>query len=209
MTPGVHGIRGQRYGEVLLVYPGSDTVTADVYNSFGLNDCPQELWSKLDATQLAKDNAAAMAILNGPRYWLMDSITKYATDTRAQETKDFGGIAMFKAATVNVGDLGSQGPYTAHAVDRRTVFTYDAGSEVYELVDPAGTHWIMQTWSQVVDPTLAQSDLAALSSRLSLPAGWTYTVRTMSAPLAVDTTTTDAQVLQDSLNNSYSRRTSA
>jgi hypothetical protein len=116
---------------------------------------------------------------------------------------------MFKAATVNVGDLGSQGPYTPHAVDRRTVFTYDAGSEVYELVDPAGTHWIMQTWSQVVDPTLAQSDLAALSSRLSLRAGWTYTIRTLSAPLAVDTTTTDAQVLQDSLNNSYSRRTSA
>ena len=62
----------------------------------------------------------------------------------------------------------------------------------------------MQTWSQTVDRALALADLAALASRLSLPAGWRYESRTPSTPLRVDTTNTAACVTQDDLANSYS-----
>ena len=65
----------------------------------------------------------------------------------------------------------------------------------------------MQSWSQQIAPTLAEADLANLGARLHLPAGWTYRTRVPTAPLRVVTKTTDAQVLQDDLGNSYSLET--
>jgi len=88
------------------------------------------------------------------------------------------------------------------------VFTFDAGREIYELVDPDGRRWVMQTWSQTVDPALSLSDLPGLASRLSLPDDWTYRPRTPTSSLRVDTTSQDACVRQDDLANSYSLQTS-
>ena len=76
-------------------------------------------------------------------------------------------------------------PFTVHAVSRQAAFTFHAGRQVYELVDPSGTVWVMQTWSQIKDPTLSEADLPGLASKLTLPAGWTYRVRTLNAPLVV------------------------
>jgi len=33
-------------------------------------------------------------------------------------------------------------------VSRNTVFVFDAGRPVFELTDPEGRHWVMQTWSE-------------------------------------------------------------
>ncbi len=201
-----NGLRGKRYCEVLLVHASLSGLSADVYNSYGLNDCPQSAWAKLDADQIAGDNGVPKAVLNGPRYWLMDSIAK---DELPRQTKTFGDIAMHKEATVQIGDpVTAARPYIPHAVDRQTTFTFDAGRQIYELVEPGATRWVMQTWSQQKDPALSEADLAGLASRLSLPAGWKYEVRTLSAPLRVVTTSTSAQVLQDNLSNSYSQQTS-
>ncbi len=200
-----NGLRGKRYCEILLVHPGKRGLAADVYNSYGLNDCPQSDWAKLDADQIANDNGVLTAVLNGPRYWLMDSIAK---DDSPRQTKMFGGIAMREEATVEIGDpIKAARPYTPHAVDRQTVFTFDVGRQIYELVEPGGTRWVMQTWSQQKDPELSENDLPGLASRLAPPDGWKFDVRTLSAPLDIVTTSTSAQVLQDTLNNSYSQQT--
>jgi hypothetical protein len=84
------------------------------------------------------------------------------------------------------------------------VFVFDAGQEIYELQDPHGRQWVMQTWSQVVDPDLSRADLSKLGDRLKLPTGWTYHSRVLTETLRVNTTTQAAQVLQDDLTNSYS-----
>ncbi len=194
-----------RYCEVILVRKSSSGLVGTVYNSYPLNSCPQSKWAQLDAKSLASANAAVAAGLNGPRYWLMDHISKQRSGAEVIAT--FGGISMIEEATVALGSLSSQA-YTPHAVDRNTVFTFDAGRTVYELVDPSGRRWVMQTWSQIVDPTLGLSDLAGIGSRLHLPAGWKYQVRRLDAPLQVVTTTTNAQVLQDDLQDSYSLETS-
>ena len=153
-------VRGGRYGEVFLLDTSSPTVTADVYNSYGLNDCPQDLWSALDPKQLAVDNGVGLVMLNGPRCWLMDNITKVQDLAQPREIRNFGGIDMFKAATLMIGDITAPpGPYSPRAVDRRTVFSFDHGSQIYELVDPAGTRWVMQSWSQQADPRLSVNDL--------------------------------------------------
>ena len=120
-----------------------------------------------------------------------------------QETKTFGGIEMIKQATVALTSM-NPAPYLANEVTRNTVFVFNAGQEIYELVDPDGQRWVMQTWSQVADPNLTRADLPGLAGRLSLPDGWTYRPRVLTETLRVDTTTRPAQVLQDSLTNSYS-----
>jgi hypothetical protein len=196
---------GKRYGEVLLVRLGDTGPAATVYNTFPLNDCPAALWDALDADAIAKENGAVAALLNGPRYWLMSRIAKRAGEP--QPTRNFGGIEMIEQATVQLAQTGSgnnPAPYSVNTVDRRAMFTFDAGRPVFELVDAQEQRWVMQTYSQIVEKNLTLEDLAGLSSRLTLPEGWRYETRTLATPLAVDTTERPAQVLQDELTNSYS-----
>ncbi len=192
---------GKRYGEVLLVNSTESGPEATVYNTFPVNDCPAELWDKLDATTIAVENDAVAALLNGPRYWLMSGIGK--RDRENLEHKTFGGLEMIRQATVKLASM-NPAPYQLNRVNRKALFTFDAGRELYELIDPDGRRWVMQTWSQTIDPALSLADLPGLASRLSLPAGWRYEARTPTSALRVDTTDQDATVTQDDLANSYS-----
>jgi hypothetical protein len=62
----------------------------------------------------------------------------------------------------------------------------------------------MQSYAQIVDPSLSEGDLSGLGARLTLPADWQYRARTLDAPLVVDTPG-EATVVQDELQNTYSR----
>lgn len=196
-------VHAQRYCEVLLVSSNDGQLTAEVYNSWPLNDCPDAAWTKLDAQSIAAARGVPIAILNGPRYWLMDSMEK--SDRSAMTETDFGGIAMYRQANVVIGTIAdASAPYRAHAVDRSAVFTFDAGTTVYELHAPDGRTFVMQTWSQIVDPKLSEADLSGLGARLHLPDGWNYGSRKLDSALRIDTTGSVAQVLQDDFKNSYS-----
>jgi hypothetical protein len=201
----VDDVFGKRYGEVLLVRVTDTGPEATVYNTFPLNDCPADLWDRLDAQAIAAEHVAAAALLNGPRYWLMSGIGKQG-DREAQERKTFGGIEMIRQATVKLASM-NPAPYHLNRVDRKAIFDFDAGREIYELIDPDGRRWVMQTYSQTVDRALTLTALPNLASRLSLPAGWRYEARTPSTLLRVDTTNTDASVTQDDFANSYSLQT--
>jgi hypothetical protein len=131
----------------------------------------------------------------------MNAIEKEARGPRI--TKSFGGIEMIQQATVLLSSM-NPAPYVPNTVSRHTIFVFNAGQEVYELIDPHNQHWVMQTWSQVADATLSRTDLPGLGARLDLPAGWAYQPRVLTSELRVDTTTGPAQVLQDNLTNSYS-----
>ena len=53
-------LRGKRYGEVMLGKGGLIAPSEfDVYNTIGLNDCPEELWSKLDSDKIKAETGAA------------------------------------------------------------------------------------------------------------------------------------------------------
>ncbi|MFY2860615.1 hypothetical protein ACOJVU_12730 [Mycobacterium sp. THU-M104] len=194
-------LAGKRYGEVLLVQVDESGPQATVYNSFPLNDCPAELWLTLDPRAIATEHGAAAALLNGPRYWLMNAIEKKPQGP--QETKTFGGIEMIRRATVAMSSM-NPAPYSVNEVDRNTVFVFNAGEEIYELLDPDGRCWVMQTYSQVADPGLSRTDLPGLADRLKLPEGWSYQPRVLTETLRIDTTSKPAKVTQDDLTNSYS-----
>jgi haloalkane dehalogenase len=199
-------VLGARYGEVLLVTGRLNHIEASVYNTLGLNDCPDDLWQALDAEAIKKEYQARAVILNGPRYFLMDTI---AIADPGTDIFDFGGLQMRRLATVPLrlktvlGGLHRQ-PYTEQAVRRTTVYVYDRGREVYELVAPDGTAYVMQSYSLAVDPALTEAQLPTLGARLQLPEGWHYRVRRLEEEwsLRVDG---EAILVQDELENSYQR----
>ena len=197
-------MRGDRYCEVLLITMNAGLATGEVWNTYPLNDCPQATWDTLDAKALATENNVPIAKLNGPRYWLMSSVEKVGGVTDLPK-KDFGGLEMYRQATVEIGSLiEAAKPYFPHSVNRTAVFTYDAGARVYELHTPEGLTYVMQTYSVQIDPTLTEAQLTDLGARLKLPEGWTYTSQILDAPVKVLSGTTPGHVLQDDLGNSYS-----
>ncbi|MGZ4729453.1 MAG: hypothetical protein ACXWB2_17200 [Acidimicrobiales bacterium] len=198
----ISDMRGVRYGEVLAAYLRDDGFEAEVYGTQMLNDCPQELWETLDATAIAAEMGAVVVKLNGPRYWMLDGLGQKVAVVEPV-FRDFNGITMRRIATVDLGPDPSTQPYVERYVNRGAVFFFDAGSPVYELVNPDGLAYVMQAYCVGVDPTLTEGDLGSLGGRLALPEGWTFRTRILDQELVVDTTATIATVLQDELENTY------
>ncbi len=81
----------------------------------------------MDAREIAVANDVPFALLNGPRYWLMNSIDKRRSGPEV--VRAFGGIAMIKEATVVLGTsvAAAQLPYAPHTVSRQASFTFATG----------------------------------------------------------------------------------
>ena len=198
----ISDMRGVRYGEVLTVSMGEAGLTAEVWGTQMLNDCPQELWETLDPAVIATETGALFVKLNGPRHWMLDGLgTKVAVVEPV--LREFNGLLTRRIATVDLGTEPSNIPYTERHVNRGAVFFFDAGKVVHELVSPEGKAYVMQAYCIGVDPTLTQENLADLGSRLALPEGWSFRTRVLDHELVVDTTATVATVVQDELENTY------
>jgi hypothetical protein len=199
-------MRGERYCEILLLGPSPTTggLAAEVYSTYPLSDCPADEWAAIDATAVAAAAGVPFALANGPRYWLIDGVTRATDDDVVRTT--FGTLDMNRYATVVIPDAASVGErYVAQSVNRRAVMTFTAGAEIYVLIDVEGGEYVMQSWSQQVDPQLAEPDLPALGDRLAMPEGWRYEARVLQNDLVIDFGEEPARVLQDELLNSYSR----
>ena len=201
LTADMHGLR---YCEVLLISASTGVPVASVYNTYPLNECPPDQWAALDPKALAAENGALIASLNGPRYWMIDRVQK-VPEGQSMDKVSFGGMEMYEQATVALGSIAEQAiPYIAHPIERSTIFTYTAGTEIFRLTTPDGAVYVMQSFSQQKDPSQELSDLPSLSSRLELPQGWTFDSEVLAEDLQIITVDQPAQVLQDDLGNSYS-----
>jgi len=203
----VSNLRNHRYCEVLLGKREWLKLQIRVFNTQGLNLCPEAQWKELNKDAIAKSFDASFVMLNGPRYWVMDEV-QAAGNTVNDVKESFGGIEMNLRATVQLSLLkqliGSKS-YTPNEITRTTNFVYRAGSAVYELTSPAGEVYVMQSYSQIVNPSLSMKDLPVLGEQLKLPAGWTYRSRVLDQELSLIANSV-AYVLQDNLSNSYQRR---
>ena len=197
----LENLRGQRYGEVILAYEGQ-VPHVEVFNSFLLNECPDELWQRLDPVMIARQYGAALTVLNGPRYWMMDGVAKVANIEPV--VRDFGGIAMRRVATIELDGLLVSNYYQERSVDRGAMFVFDAGRPVHLLHSDIEKSYVLQAYCVAVDAGLDQGTLTTLGERLDLPKGWSYETRVLDNELVVDTTTRVATVVQDELQNTYS-----
>ena len=77
---------------------------------------------------------------------------------------------------------------------------------VYELTSPEGDVYRMQSYTQLVDPTLTIDDLETLGERLELPEGWRYQARVLGedSQLVADGL---AFVINDDFLNAYQKIT--
>ena len=147
------------------------------------------------------------ATLNGPRHWVLDSISA-SGETTTGKTFTFGGIETGLRATLQTPagqpTVGHQF-YVPNKVQRDTTFTYKAGKPIFELTDPSGNVYVMQSYAQIVAKTLTYKQLPSLASKLSLPTGWKYSSETPQADFKL-VATGIAYVVNDNLANSYQRR---
>ena len=200
-------VRGSRYCEILVVTGNIFKLTATVYNTLGCNDCQPDQWEKLTSDKIKKELHAKAVLMNGPRYFMMDRIGQIGA--AVPPTVSFNGLEMKERATVQVplwlAMKGKANPYKERIVRRSTMFVFEKGSEVYQLISPRHAY-IMQSYAQIVDPKLSESDLPKLQSRLKLPEGWQYKVVNLEADLVLQTSEANpAIVIQDDLLNSYQR----
>jgi hypothetical protein len=195
-------VRGNRYCEVLLAFVEGDSVEAQVWGTQGLNDCPEAAWEAIDPMAIGAEFGATTVFLNGPRYWVIDRASAELPDG---EPRLFGTLEMQQLATLAlpVGSTSAMS-YVERTIRRNSEFEFLAGSEIYELLAPDGSVYVMQSYAQIVDPSLTESDLPGLGARLALPDGWQYRARTLESPLVVSTPG-EATVVQDELRNTYSR----
>ena len=196
-----------RYCEVIPLFQESGKLVQYVYNTLGLNNCPAASWNALNADDLAKSLGAVKVELNGPRYWLLDQIIA-SGDTATGEVKTFGDLKMQLRAKVEVpvgsASAGSGVHYSPVTVLRNTEYVFGAGKPTFQLISAEGDEYIMQTYSQIIDPKLTINDLPNLAARLQLPKGWQYRVVTPDQDLHL-VASGKAYVLQDDLENSYQK----
>ncbi len=205
MTP-PDNVRDFRYCEIIPVFRERLTFKIDVYNTIDFNDCPTEEWNALDKEVLKEEYGAVDVILNGPRFWVLNEIIGEEA-TATGQVSDFSGIEMRLVAQIETklwqGTVGSE-LYAENEVERTTTYTYSAGNMVYELSSPEGDVYRMQSYSQIVDPSLTIDDLETLGSRLNMPEGWTYEARVLTedSQLKADGL---ALVINDDFGSSYQK----
>jgi hypothetical protein len=118
--------------------------------------------------------------------------------------RSFDGLEMRKVATIAIRsdeELVAT-PYADRRITRRNVWTWEAGRRVFELLAPDGSNYVMQSYSQILDPDLSIRQLRSLADRLELPQGWKYRSRVLKRDLVLRARGS-ATIVQDDLANTY------
>ena len=170
------GLHDARYCEIIELKGAPPDATAVVWNTIGLNKCPAAWWNAFDAGDLARELGATLVVLNGPRHFLMDSVT--ATPGRV---RSFHGQRLRRVATIPIrtaADL-ARTPYTDRTVERGNTWRWKAGGASTSWSRPAATSTSCRPTRRSATRTLKIGDLRTLGRRLDLPPGWRYRTRAL------------------------------
>ncbi|MBL8893726.1 MAG: hypothetical protein JNJ53_03935 [Rhizobiales bacterium] len=201
----VMDLRDQRYCEILIGKGGLLMPKEfDVYNTIGLNDCPEDLWSKIDVETIKAETGARFVKLNGPRHWMIDGMTD--TTLVSTEKRGFDGLEMRLAGILKLpleDMLKPPKPYQQLTVERHTTWVYLAGQPVFQLIDDKGNVFFMQSYSLEKDANQTAQSLSQLGATLALPSGWSFRNLALKADYNLTALDNMATVTQDELLNTY------
>jgi hypothetical protein len=206
-------LRGVQHAEVWMLF-GTPQAGLDgfYFSTAGLNNrgdktvtCPPALWKKLDAQKLKARSGwdtLHLVYLNGPRRYTVDSIKTLVgpvTTIDALEARGWGKVELPKDV-----DITAAGPpaYQPFQFFRPLTLTFEKGKPVFILNDPHGDSWVMQSYSQKVNPKLSYDSLKTLGDNLKPPKGWKYRVVVLEKDLTL-TTVGYAWSVHDELQNAY------
>lgn len=204
-------LRDYPYCEVIPGNVSGSTLTQHVFNTLAYGPClssqfatvtPQNI---IDAYNASYSPPATVADINGPRAWVLDSITATGGVTSSGETLTVNGIKFGLTGMLSfpVGSpaVGSN-PYVPYTVSRNTIYLYKAGRLVYELTDPSGNVYVMQAYSKQIDPNLTINALPNIGPTNQLASGWTYSSRRLTADLLL-TASGSTTIVNDHYANTY------
>jgi len=206
----IDSLRAVRYCEVFLIAgnPITKDLKAVFYNTSELNNaanpkdtCPAPLWAKVDAKALKKEYNVLGVFKNGPRGWANDWI-----ELPVGTERDFNGLKARWMGEVQLPkDFGKAGAtfYKPTTVARKSQMGFLKGQPVFILDDPDGMPWVMQAYSNIVDPNLTYDDLQTLDQKLKPAPGWKYRVKVLDQDLTIKAVDGHARIVQDDLENTY------
>lgn len=199
--PLIKGLYNSRYCEIFGVNaPDTEGIyELEVFNTVGINLCPDDEWQAINLTTVASENGWAVAARNGPRFWVMDQIR----GAKPPAPVSFGEVPMRKVATLRLPEL-AQSDFQPFVIERRTQWVYNKGRYVRELVSPNGRRYVMQAYTQNVDPTLTEAGLNEIGANplTAMPEGWTFRYRKLKRQLIL-TANGKATILRDGLRSVY------
>ena len=195
-------MRGKRYCEIVV----SKALTRyAVYNTLGLNDCPENMWDKVTIAQVKKETGASFVYLNGPRYWVIDGFKNSNLHNPTIQT--INGLTMREAGllSIKLADLfKASAPYYKHDVTRHTTWIYQSGKPIYELIDANGDVFVMQSYGIQKSPQ-TENSLSELGAKLKLPKDWVFKTGILKQIEPVEAINNRAIVIQDNLENTYQK----
>jgi hypothetical protein len=102
-------------------------------------------------------------------------------------------------------DLKKKGSsaYKPTTVARKSEMGFTKGQPVFILEDPDGMPWVMQAYSNIVDPNLTYTDLQTLEKTLKPAPGWKYRVKVLDQDLKIQAVNGHARIVQDDLEGTY------
>jgi hypothetical protein len=197
-------MRGKRYCEIIIPKTISEYA---VYNTLGLNDCPENIWDKITIEEVKKETDSSFVHLNGPRYWVIDGLKN--SSLVSTTVKTIANLKMREAGVLHIRMLDlvrTKVAFKTRTVARKTTWLYDADKPVYELIDPQGTVFVMQSYSIQTTPQTLES-LSQLGSMLKLPKGWQFKTGMLKKLEKLEAINEKAIVIQDDFLNTYQQAT--
>ena len=204
-------LRDYPYCEVIPDTVSDGIMTEHVFNTLPYGPCIPKQFAQITEQDIitAYNNAypgnSTSATINGPRHWVLDSITSTGGTTSSGESLTVNGIEFGLAGQLVVPEgtppIGSS-PYVPSTIQRNTIYLFKKGTLVYELTDPSGTVYVMQSYSQQVDQSLTLSKLRFIGPNLQLPTGWRYTVHRLTANLTL-TAAGSTTIVNDYYRDTY------
>ena len=104
----VSNLRDHRYCEILYGKRHWLNLEVKVFNTQGLNLCPEDQWKTITKEEIAKKYDASFVDLNGPRYWTMDEVQAggaTVNNVKAVQTLDKNGKVQFIPVTTGIKGL--------------------------------------------------------------------------------------------------------
>lgn len=178
------------------------TQRAHVYSAAALPVGPDD-YKKIDPVKLARELEVDMCAVNSGRFWMMDEF-----EAAAGDTVDFHGVGMNWVGDMTGAEMIAQfeSAYLPSLIRRDTIWTFKAGKSVYLLREPNGPVWVLQEYTNAVDPGLMPDNLNELGEKLkNLPKGWKFETKVLDKELTLDTARCGgwAAIIRDDLHCTY------
>jgi len=204
-------LRDYPYCEVIPDTVSGGTLTEHLFNTLPYGPCNSKKFTEITEQDIiAAYNTAygansTSATINGPRHWVLDTLTATGGVTSSGKSLTVNGIKFGLVGELPTpagqATIGTN-PYVVSTVQRNTIYLFKKGTQVYELTDPSGKVYVMQSYSQQVDPSLSLRTLSGIGPTDQLPAGWSYAARRLTADLTL-TASGSTMIVNDYYRNTF------